>query len=60
MKLTYDQLLSNVAFNFNLRHYIKVVCGGTQTLAIISRGRVVSFGNNDTGTLGRGALRSTT
>jgi len=25
LKLTYDQLLSNYAFNFNLRHYNKVL-----------------------------------
>ena len=32
MNLTYDKLLSNVAFNFNLRHYnLEVVDAGTGT-----------------------------
>ena len=43
LKLKCDVLLSNVAFKFNLRRYIKVVCGGMHTLAIVGGGLVYSW-----------------
>ena len=35
MKLKHDELLSNVAFNCNQRHYIKALPNNTGTLSVV-------------------------